>query len=95
MTLGDTMVLQIDDTRGRHLNRSEDGHNLQHAVVKTGSNKAVVLFVASPEIGTAHKTGDVEYNNALETGQWDSGAIAFQKDALLEVLVRFLIFIIR
>jgi hypothetical protein len=56
VALGDPVMLKIDDPRGGHLNRSENGHHLQDSIVEAGSDETVVLLVTSPKIGSAHKT---------------------------------------
>ena len=56
MALRDTVVLQVDDTRRRHLNWAKNSNNLQNSVVETWSYETIVFFVATPEIRTAHKT---------------------------------------
>jgi len=90
MALGDAVVLQVDDARGGHLNGAEDGHHFEDAVVETGSDETVVLLVATPEVGAAHETGDVQHDDALQTGQRDPRPITLEQHALFQVLVRFL-----
>lgn len=68
MALGDAVVLEVDDARSGHLNRAEDSHHFEYAIVETGSDEAVVLFVTAPKVGAAHETGDVEDDDALKTG---------------------------
>ena len=90
MTLCDTVVLEIDDAGGGHLNGSENGDHFEDAVVETRGDETVVLFIAAPEIGAAHETGDVQDDDPLQTGQRYPRSVALQQHPLFQVLVRFL-----
>jgi len=56
MTLGNAMMLQVDESGGGHLDRVEDGHHFQNAVIKRWSHETIVIFAASPEIRASHET---------------------------------------
>lgn len=56
VALGDPVMLKVNNARSCHLDRSEDGHNFQDAIIETGGDETVVFFIASPKVGSAHKT---------------------------------------
>lgn len=82
------MPLQVDEAGGCHLRGSEDGHNLEYAIVEAGRQEgAARSALTTPEVGAAHEAGDVQYHDALQLGQGDTLAITLELHTLTEVSV--------
>ena len=84
------MTLGAEDPRGGHLHRAENCNHLEHSVVETWRQEALIALGAAPEVGSAHETWNVEHHYALQVRQRDSLAVAFQRQPLLQFSTRTL-----
>jgi hypothetical protein len=67
VALSNSVVLEVDDARGCHLDGTENGNYFKDSVVKARRNKTVIFFVATPKVGAPHKARDIKHNDTLQT----------------------------
>ena len=71
------MMLEIDESTGRHLNGAENRDDFEHFVIEARREENVILLAATPEIRSAHETWNVEDDDALKGWQRNSLSVTF------------------